>query len=140
MVLVLVRREGRVIDEDEDVIVRGAVVDEDDVVVVDVVVVEEVVRFPRTGGVATRAGVLEAEEGLGVDGLDHDSKKSSSPSTGGVSTPVVSTPSTCMPFGYLETKRPLSAQQDRRKRERDAPSNIFFNSPIQLFFIQFRNS
>lgn len=79
---------------DEVVNVREA---EDDV---DVVVVEELARLPRTGGVAILAGVLDVEEGLGVEGLDHDSKKSSS-CFGGVSTPVVSIPSTCMPFGYL---------------------------------------
>lgn len=94
VVALVPRREGRA---EEDVIVRVDVV----LVVVEVVEVVEVVvaeeadvARPSTGGVATRAGVLDAEEGLGVEGLDHDSKKSSSASSLGLSAAGVSRPST----------------------------------------------
>jgi hypothetical protein len=84
--------------------VREADVDVVEVVVAEVVEAEEAAR-PSIGGVATLAGVLDADEGLGVEGFDHDSKKSSSPPglsppASGVAEPV-STPSTCIPFGYL---------------------------------------
>jgi len=92
---------------DVDVMVRG--VDDDVVDAVDMVVAEaeEVVR-PRTGGAAIFAA-LEAEEsagvdGFGVEGFDHDSKKSSSFSSVLEETALaeVLMPSMCMPFGYLQ--------------------------------------
>jgi len=65
---------------------------------------EEVVR-PRTGGV-TIFTALESVgvDGFGVEGFDHDSKKSSSFSSVLEETALaeVLMPSMCMPFGYLQ--------------------------------------
>jgi len=86
--------------------VRG--VDDDVVDAADMVVAEaeETVR-PRTGGVAIFA-TLGAEESVGVDdfgveGFDHDSKKSSSFSLVLEETALaeILMPSICMSFGYL---------------------------------------
>ena len=70
---------------------------------------------PRMGGVETRlAGV---DDGLGVDGLDQDSKKSSSLSSlTGVSVPL-SIPSTYIPFGNLSSLSILERKSSRRTRQ-----------------------
>jgi hypothetical protein len=124
VVAVVVREEREAADE----VVNVCEADDAD----DVVVVLELVRLPRTGGVAVLAGVLDVEDGLGVEGLDHDSKKSSSSCRGGDSTPVVSIPSTCIPFGYLiKTK----INQVQRVVIFDAPRSIFLDPLFQFRFV-----
>ncbi len=77
----------------DDVMVRGA-----DELAVDAGCAGEGVR-PMIGGVETLG--VDGADGLGVEGFDHDSKKSSSVCSLGVEVAAFSTPSTTIPFGNL---------------------------------------
>jgi hypothetical protein len=79
----------------DEVMVRGAGV----VLAVVLVELDADGVLPMIGGVAIR-GVPGADP-LGVEGLDHESKKSSSVSSFGAGVALASTPSTTIPFGNL---------------------------------------